>query len=854
MAKIEIKSQGSARVYEVLDELVTIGRDEKNHIRLKDASASLFEARLVRGTSGWRIEAAEEGRKFTVNGLTVRAADLEPGDKVGLGNVELMFVSGDGDAAPAQAPAVGQPAAPHAPASRSSASRTGPQRARAHAPASAGHARADDRSSGARHARQLRDPSPMSGQKVGIIVSILSLSILAVYLVYKLLTSEGLANDPKETFKDAVKLVAEGSNDAAERKLALIETRSPDAALSITAVDSVVPASSTTSTAIAFSDSAFLFTLDPVQVAGRDQAISVALWAKNSATAATCTVVTTYTGLKNLKAWIARDVSDPGGTAPKIGLLNLPNAQPGANNLTTLNFAAGVASFNLSTTDVGKYTLNLRDDTSPFTTPALGASNLITTRPFGIAITNVRQGVTLNPGGTASAGGAFVSAGDVFQATVSSYLWAAVDDLNNDGVPDAGADITNNGTTPAYKWPTTLSVAAPYTPAAGTLGALGGTVAIAPASFSAGAATVANLTYSEAGSVTLQAAAVNFLGSAGVNYTATSGVVGRFFADHFALLAGVSVTPACGSFTYMDQALSALSFNIEAQAKTSSTRLNNYNTATNSFAIATVKVLAEDTGAGNDGVDQSARVSGVPAPGWVAGQYLVSTAAAKFARAASPDGPYTALQLGVQVNADPNGALLVARDMNPATAGVCAGAGCTGVKLNAVATAVRYGRLRLINGVNSQLLPVTLIAETQYYLNSAGGFTVNSFDSCTPLSAANFTLGNGQGIATSTVQVNVASGTLVSGRKSLTISQAGNSAVGPGGTTKSSVDVGLNLGATASGQFCSGTFAANTGAALVHLRARWCTSTALWDRDPVARAVFGLYAGSDRLLLLRENY
>ena len=633
-----------------------------------------------------------------------------------------------------------------------------------------------------------------------------------------------------------------------------LTNRSPDAALSITAVDSVVPASSTTSTAIAFSDSAFLFTLDPVQVAGRDQAISVALWAKNSATAATCTVVTTYTGLKNLKAWIARDVSDPGGTAPKIGLLNLPNAQPGANNLTTLNFAAGVASFNLSTTDVGKYTLNLRDDTSPFTTPALGASNLITTRPFGIAITNVRQGVTLNPGGTASAGGAFVSAGDVFQATVSSYLWAAVDDLNNDGVPDAGADITNNGTTPAYKWPTTLSVAAPYTPAAGTLGALGGTVAIAPASFSAGAATVANLTYSEAGSVTLQAAAVNFLGSAGVNYTATSGVVGRFFADHFALLAGVSVTPACGSFTYMDQALSALSFNIEAQAKTSSTRLNNYNTATNSFAIATVKVLAEDTGAGNDGVDQSARVSGVPAPGWVAGQYLVSTAAAKFARAANPDGPYTALQLGVQVNADPNGALLVARDMNPATAGVCAGAGCTGVKLNAVATAVRYGRLRLINGVNSQLLPVTLIAETQYYLNSAGGFTVNSFDSCTPLSAANFTLGNGQGIATSAVQVNVASGTLVSGRKSLTISQAGNSAVGPGGTTKSSVDVGLNLGATASGQFCSGTFAANTGAALAHLRARWCTSTALWDRDPVARAVFGIYAGSDRLLLLRENY
>ncbi len=658
--------------------------------------------------------------------------------------------------------------------------------------------------------------------------------------------NNGVANDGAATYAFA-------AADNGVITLALTN-RSPDAALTITAVDSVVPATSTTSTAIAFSDSAFLFTLDPVQVAGRDQVISATLWAKNSATAATCSVVTAYTGLKNLKAWIARDVADPGGVAPKIGLLTLPNAQPAGNNLATLNFVAGSATFSLSSTDVGKYTLNLTDTASPFTTAPVGASSLITTRPFGLAFTAIQKGATLNPGGTAAAGGAFAAAGDTFLATVASYLWAAADDANNDGVPDAGADITNNGTTPAYRWPTTLSVAAPYTPAAGTLGTLGGTVAIAAASFAGGAATVANLTYSEAGSVTLQAAAVNFLGSAGVNYTATSGVVGRFFADHFLLLPGASVTPACGTFTYMDQALSALSFTIEAQAKTSNTRLNNYNTATNSFATASVDVLAEDTGAGNDGVDKTLRITGVPvpAPAWVAGRYSVSTSNAQFARAASPDGPYTALQLGVLLKSDPNGAVLAARDMNPGTAGVCAGAGCTGVKLNAVATAVRYGRLRLINGVNSQLLPAALIAEAQFYLQSAGGFTLNTFDSCTPLSAANFTLGNGQGIATTAVQVNVAPGALVSGRKTFTISKAGNSAVGPGGTAKSSVDVGLNLGATVNGQFCSGVFAANTGAALPHLRQRWCVAAGQWD--PVARAVFGIYAGSDRLLMLREIY
>ncbi len=637
-------------------------------------------------------------------------------------------------------------------------------------------------------------------------------------------------------------------------KLALSNT-SPDAALTVNVVDSLIPASSTTSTAIAFSDSAFVFTLDPVQVAARNQAISVALWAKDSATATTCSIVTSYSGAKNLKAWITRDVADPGGAAPAIGALSLPNAQPGANNLSTLTFASGSASFNLASTDVGKYVLNLRDDSSAFTTVPFGASSSITTRPFGLGFTNIMKGATSNPGGSATAGGSFIAAGDTFQATVSGFLWAAADDVNNDGVPDAGANITDNGVTPSYKWATTLSAVAPFTPAAGTLGALGGTTSIPQASFAAGTTTVIDLTYSEAGSVTLQASAANYLGTVGANLATSSGVVGRFFADHFALLAGASVSAGCGAFTYMDQALLGLSFTIEAQSKGNS-RLNNYHTAANSFAVATVSVLAEDTAVGNDGTDLSVRVSGVvvPAPAWVSGRYTSTTAAARFLRVANPDGPYDALQLGVRVGGDPNGALLSGTNMNPATAGTCSGAGCNGVKLNAGLASVRYGRMRLVNGTSSQLLPATLIAEAQYYLKSAGGFTTNTSDACTLLTAANFSLGNGQGIATATLQINMAAGTLTSGRKTLTVSRAGSATQGPGGTTKGSVDVGLNLGSTTSGQYCSGSFALNTGAGLAHLRARWCAVPGTWDRDPVARAVFGVYPGSDTLLMLRENY
>jgi hypothetical protein len=648
------------------------------------------------------------------------------------------------------------------------------------------------------------------------------------------------------------------AGDSGDITLALSNT-SPDAALTITVVDNAVGTSSTTSSAIAFSDSALIFTLDTVQVAGRNQATSVALWARDSATATTCSIVTSYSGAKSLKGWITRDATagaaDPGGTAPTIGAVSLPNTQPGANNLS-LTFASGVASFNLSTTDVGKYLLNLRDDSSAFTSAAIGASNSITTRPFGLGLTNIKQGVTVNPGGSATAGSAFVAAGDTFQATVAGYLWAAADDANNDGVPDAGANITDNGVTPSYAWPTTLAAASPFTPSAGTLGALGGGTAIAQASFASGAATVSNLTYSEAGSMTMQASATSYLGTAGANPSGTSGVVGRFSADHFALLSGASVSAGCGTFTYMDQARLGFSFTVEAQAKTTNARLTNYHSATNTFASATVGMQAEDTASANDGTDLSARVSGVtaPAPAWVAGRYVVSTTSAVFTRATNPDGPYDALQFGVRVSGDPNAALLTGTNMNPATSGVCSGAACTGVKLNTSPASVRYGRLRLTNGISSQLLPVALTAEAQVYLKSAGGFATNTLDNCTTLTAANFTLGNAQGVAASALQVNFASAVLVGGRKSFTVSRAGSSSTGPGGSGKSSIDVGLNLGSSTSGQFCSGTFAANTGGALAHLRARWCASPGTWDRDPVARAIFGVYAGADTLLMLRENY
>ncbi|HUX25355.1 MAG TPA: LamG domain-containing protein, partial [Burkholderiales bacterium] len=247
-----------------------------------------------------------------------------------------------------------------------------------------------------------------------------------------------------------------------------------DAALSVSVMDPLVATSSTTSTPIAFSDNAFVITNDAVQVAGRPQAISVAMWRKDPSTGV-CSISPYYTGAKNLKAWLTLDVSDPGGAAPKIGAVSLPSALPGANNLA-LTFAAGSANFNLSTSDVGKYALNLRDDSLSFGGAAInGNSNTITTRPFALVVSAIKQGATNNQASSTSGGAVFAKAGTGFQATVGAYLWNSVADTNvagGDGIPDAAAtlaQITASGAALHYAWLTTISADAPYTPAAGTL-------------------------------------------------------------------------------------------------------------------------------------------------------------------------------------------------------------------------------------------------------------------------------------------------------------------------------------------------------------------------------------------------
>ena len=598
-------------------------------------------------------------------------------------------------------------------------------------------------------------------------------------------------------------------------------------------------------------------TPDSVQVAGRPQAMTVT--AHN-----TSGLVCNLLGILNhllcsppaYKASITRN-GDPGGAAPTINGVSLPNAPSTAN--ITLNFnqnGGSTASFNLDTTDVGRYYLNLEVVQGGLLCIAPldmngTTSAPITTRPFGLAITAIKNAANVaNPSGTTATSTVFAKAGDNFQATVGAYLWAAADDANNDGVPDAGADITNNGLTPSFAGPVTLSAAAPFTPDAsggGTLGTLGGTTS---PGFSGGQATVTDLTYSEVGSMTLAATAANYL-SSGVNVTGTGGPVGRFIADHFtisgATLAhrGDLACPA-STFTYMGESMK-LDFTLTAQNAASNATAN-YTGAFARLDGAAAANWPAAGGSGNSGmglamVDTNTGVTPAvitPFPGrvavtgtltatWDKGVGTFSAGAVlsrpvNLAAAPSPDGPYEHIEVGIAPR-DPDAVQVLPGALN-LDADNDVDHVKERVKVGADFKTVRFGRLRLLNAHGSELLrlPVPLFAE---FWNGSG-FIKNRDDNCTPVLAPTITshlAGAGSTSASS-------NGALASGEGGLWLS-------GPGAGSHGYV----NLSLTAPDYLKYNWNGTDEG-----VDGNW------FDDNPTGRARFGVYKNVNEFIYLRENY
>jgi hypothetical protein len=540
----------------------------------------------------------------------------------------------------------------------------------------------------------------------------------------------------------------------------------------------------------------------------------------------------------------------------------VPNGTYAASMNFRFTTANAEAPFTLNYADAGRITLQFRTllPAPPANTYISGASNGFVVRPFGFAFSGAARG-------TDHTSAALVPAGDNFAMTVGAYRWASGQDANNDGVPDAGVDITGNGFTPNFAAVATVEPIANLPGVA--LGAMTrsiGAAQIAAAEWSGGSAAVADWRYSEVGNVMLQARADDYLGAADADARGNSGndaagsdYIGRFHPKRFALTAAPAFQPrfAAGcagpTFAYMDEDIRVSGFRLEAQ-NTQGIRTQNYQGlyARHSPAAA---ATAFGLGVRSGVLDLSARVSAayVAAPAWLnglleaAGNPIAITMVFGRATPDAPDGPYPGAQFGF-APADPDGVALAGYDLdvnNDATMD----------HLLVGSTGIRYGRLRMHNAVGSEQLALPVPMEVQYWSGTA--FVTNGDDSCTSLSRANFTLGSyTPNLNACETILNPAAVTFGGGTATMTLTAPGESG---------SVLVTANTGSVAAGNYCNAVGGAElpaTPAARSYLLGRWNdaanpdgNANTAYDDNPSSRAAFGLFgAQPNNFIYFRENF
>jgi MSHA biogenesis protein MshQ len=287
--------------------------------------------------------------------------------------------------------------------------------------------------------------------------------------------------------------------------------------------------------------------------------------------------------------------------------------------------------------------------------------------------------------------------------------------------------------------------------------------------------------------------------------------VGRFVPDHF----DTTVSNACGSFTYSGQ---VFPLTVTARSGTGATTANYDGSYANSLAK---QVTLSDA---NGSVGTFGPTNPLAANAFVLGvANLTSTPSVKYTFTTKTTAPATLLVRGGDVDT---------LAQTPAGGAAVEGS-----------VALRSGRLRLSNAYGSDLIDLAVPFETQYWNGSA--FVKNTLDGCSTLVPANIVLGNKQGgLAAYTGPIAVSATTAGAGTITLTK---------PAAAAKGSVDVVAVLGSTGSPSNC-GSIAGGTSAALPHLSGKWCG--ALYDRDPAARAAFGLAGSSAKKgpIYIREGY
>lgn len=464
----------------------------------------------------------------------------------------------------------------------------------------------------------------------------------------------------------------------------------------------------------------------------------------------------------------------------------------------------GNAPFSFTYSDVGLTTLlATKSAGGALLTTLTGSSNALVVKPAGFTLSAIKcTSYTAgncattaiatpgnNPAAASGSGTVFMPAGAAFSVTVTAV------DSTGSATPNYGHETSAEGVTLAATLVQPTGGNAPTLTNASAFGA-----------FSSGVATGSTFAWPEVGIITLtpSVADSDYLGAGNVTGT-VSGNVGRFVPHHF----DVAVTPACSSFTYAAQPFSAT---VTARNLAATTTLNYGNTTSPSFAKTVTLSDASALGVGSLGgnsIAASLFSLGVASTTTPAYTFTNKTTAPKTLAVRAIDGDTVSSQGFVE--------------------------GSTGL---------RSGRLHLSNAFGSEksVLPVTV--QAQYW--GGNSWVKNTLDSCTIVPAAAVALSgylDNHGVATASWStgapsaITILTGDTVDGVTGVSTFKL----TAPSPTKTGSVDLALNLGGSGVDQSCLAAHPASSSASLPWLRSQNGACSALWDRDPSARASFGIY-------------
>jgi len=628
---------------------------------------------------------------------------------------------------------------------------------------------------------------------------------------------------------------------------------------------------------MSFSDNAFVVewvdpidtdaVADTVAIAGRNHQLQVSYIRKDSG--GQCGVVDSYDGTKDLAVWY-RETSGvftsspnaPGLTGTAQSIAAVPSSEPsvGTTNLQ-VDFSAGVADLELVTSDVGHFTLSVKDEnvvepSSSGPVAISGESATAIVRPFAYVadVGGTCSGLAAGDrsGGTNASiaadhtGGPFMAAGVPFDLHIRAVQYQA-GDSDAGGNPVAGANLYDNACVTGHGLESSSTAKTVNLAIASYQPALGASPSWLHNSlqFSGGQVTQST-SYDEVGILSFDLTNSNYLGS-GDSISGQLYNLGRFYPAYFSVahapdplelqspMFNADPLLSC-DFTYLGQ-----NFGLNGDIELTVTAREADGAITTNYGGDFWKLGLPATPEESISDAVSATKNSVLQ---ISGSTITLTETSDF----DGEGLITFSGIGLQYDRENGVDAPFAGEIDWAWSAVgltdtdlacyepTPGDGCEAYSLSGITgTELRYGRAFVGNNYGSELLPLELPVQLQYWQETASGngqfsFLVNEDDICsyTAWTDSDITLQENKG-ALDLAETSASLGSFSNGAGIILLTA-------PGTTNEGSVNTELDVESWLMFDFYQR------------------DKVNPLDENPIGTATFGVFSGRQPIFYLRESY